>query len=510
MIATCKAYFPNFRNNLKYGLKSFGLTAIFFGICMHSLQAQEIDYNKRMQEAFGDLLELRHERMQEAIAMERRSNSSNVVPDFLESSQILLTLLINEDTQALDKHEPLIKSAISRIESVEEETPFKKHLAAELYLGLAAVHGRYGNNLQAGWNIWKGYRRLKNNYKEHPGFTPTHVPMGVFYAVIGSLPKKYQSIASLFGFEADTDKGFYLMRTGYWRTAAHPEWQFLKPYYGIIYSYINLQLTGEGNVSPEKLKLDVENSALIIYVQSKIYSEKGQNRQAYELLKKRRASTEYTQYPFFDYHTGKAGIPFNRAEAEQYFTAYVKQQTNRNFIKSSYRYLCWIHLLRDNKRQAMRMRDSVLNTGQTAADDDKQAQAEMQRPLNEKLIRARLAFDASNYSQTLEILTPASFPASYGSNIEKAEYHYRRGRALQRLEREDSALTAYERALQLETDEANIMQGNAALQAAIICVKRDEDDRAKRYFERCLEIENYAFFEGIHQRAKIGLENLKN
>ena len=51
--------------------------------------------------------------------------------------------------------------------------------------------------------------------------------------------------------------------------------------------------------------------------------------------------------------------------------------------------------------------------------------------------------------------------------------------------------------------------GNSALQMGLIYERMNKPDVAKLYFKKALRYDQYPFYEGIHQKAKAGIDRLK-
>ena len=470
------------------------------------LTAQKNPFSPSMQEAHKAMLQLRYEQMYQLTRAEKLNNPQNPIAHYIESSAELMDLILNKDQELYEKREDKFQNTLNLLENLPDNSPFKNHLISEFTMGMAALKFLYDERLGAGFKILKAHKLLKANYEKFPHFAPTQLLMGIFYAEVGSLPSNYQTVAGLFGFKANVKEGFRLMSEGYQKIEQDRDYSFLRMQYGMLYSYVNFMLTGSDSISPRHLALPFRSSALTLFTQAQIDLNHNKRREAFALMEAIPRSPGYRTYPFFDYHTGKAGMPFQPQKAISYFRLFINNTKNENFITSSYRYLCWHYLARGQMDSARLMQQAALKKGQPHTDEDQQALIEMQRPLNRYLIKAHLKFDAGRYAKAKNILEGASYKNDFSAAIEKTEFHYRMGRCLQELQKPQGAIFHYESAIKYSPG-THLMTANSALQAGILH-KNINTDLARLHLENCLEMEGYPFEASVKQRAKTELEKL--
>lgn len=473
------------------------------------LAAQTVNLSPLMKEAMNDIAHLRYPAMERKLQLERQRNPQNRAPDYLEAASLCIKLFINENEASFDRREEHLDRLIDRIAELPEEEPFKKVFMGEIFLAKATLQGKFENNLRAAWLFYRAYNLLKANFKEHPDFVPTYLPWGVLNAGLGSLPDDYRNIASFLGFKGDIREGISLVRRAYYESIADESGLgFYEPYFGFVYVYINYQLEGNENVDLAKLGFDVEKSGFFIFLQTKILLDKGKAQEAYRLLLKRPSGSEYLNFNYLNYLTGKVSLSLEPEQAPFYLKTFMRESANSDNIKSSCRYLAWYYLLKGQRDSAELARRWIFEKGQSKVGADKQALAEAQRGFNLDLIKARLDFDAGRYPQIIRYLTVQRLKNCCAKPWEKTEFYYRRGRAFQEMGLLGQAMESYRKALSFGRDETTYALGNSALQLAALQEQQGDFSAAEKFYEMALDIQGYPFYEGIHQKAKTGLTRL--
>ncbi|MDZ7847469.1 MAG: hypothetical protein U5L96_12230 [Owenweeksia sp.] len=193
--------------------------------------------------------------------------------------------------------------------------------------------------------VLQSLRLPHQNFRQHPDFKPTYIPLGVLNAAIGSLPEDYRSLASLLGFEGSVSRGMALLSGAYSKLSADPNTQFYNSYAGFVYSFVSFQLDPGSSVSPHSLGLPVGSSSFLIYLQARIELAKGRPLAAAKWLAQRPSGDRYQSFHYLNYLQGKVLLGLEPDQRPEYFWRYIRQSKNELYLKSSYRYLSWYYLL---------------------------------------------------------------------------------------------------------------------------------------------------------------------
>jgi tetratricopeptide (TPR) repeat protein len=163
--------------------------------------------------------------------------------------------------------------------------------------------------------------------------------------------------------------------------------------------------------------------------------------------------------------------------------------------------------LKGESAAAKDYRQKILLEPSTLTGSDKQALEEAKRGFNIFLIKARLDFDAGRYTKIIKDLDPKKVSAIGDEDWVYQEFYYRRARAFQELGFKDKALESFLKASSWPEPETYSL-GNSLLQIAMLYEENGNPKESRRYFLRALSLKSYAFHEGVHQKARAGLERL--
>jgi tetratricopeptide (TPR) repeat protein len=470
---------------------------------------QQINMSNDLKHAFSKVMELKLDEAERLIQRETSSNAKNLASTYLKGVVVSVKMFVEDDKVWFEKNVETLEDCIASLEKASDNDPQKRMMISELRLSLAIQHAKYQNNIRAGVQFYKAYHLLQDNFEKFPDYYPTYVPLGVLNAAVGSLPDGYQSIASVIGITGSVEKGMKLIKKGYWNCISDKKWRHYRDYFGFTYAYASLKLVGSDKVSPESLSLNYSKSSYLTYMQSMIEVKKGNARKAVNILLQRPKGEVYYNYHYLDYYTGKLALSFSPDTAEVFLKRFLQQNNSDNYKKSTYRYLSWSAMLKGDSENVKAYRNRVKKEGSLNTGADKQAQREVEVPLNEALIKGRIWFDGGLYEKAAQFLESNASRLNGFSQSEKVEYHYRLGRIYQEMDRMDDAIASFKRALQIELDRSTFPLGNSALQTAQILEENGNDNLAKVYYKKTLTYKGYPFYEGIHQQAKSGLDRLE-
>lgn len=467
------------------------------------LSAQKVDFNDHLAQGIDAAIELRYPDLEEILAKERELNPDNRMSDYLEAVSLVLQMFLVEDEAFFDERVSHLNRLIDKLDDLPDSDPNKRVLQAELILGRSGVYGKYKHNIKAAWGFYRAYNLLSENFELYPDHIPTLIPYGVLLTAVGSLPDDYRSIANLFGFEGDIQRGLKYIRKAYYYSLANPKYRFHRNYFGFVYAYVNFELETQEQVSLYTLGMKVESSAYFIYLEAQQKLRAGQAVEALSLLQKMPKGDAYLNIPYFTYYQAKVALMVNPELAKRYLDDFLEETKDNERKKSAYRYMAWYHLLKGEREAAEGYRQKILQEKESLTGADKQALAEARRGFNTHLIKARLDFDAGRYAQIVETLSPWLLAKACKKDWEKQEFHYRRARALQELGFGKEAQTEYQKAVSFSN--TTYALGNSTLQLGLLAERQGAWATAREYLEKAASLEGYPFYEGVQQKAKTAL-----
>lgn len=479
----------------------------FFIAFAFELSAQSVVFSPDMLKGIPSVAELRYADLQGLLNKERLARPDNRVPDYLEAASICVRVFFVEDEAYYEKQVDRLDALFERIEDLPDSNPYKRVFLAELSLARAGVYGKFKHNVKAGWLFYRAYNLLKDNLNDFPDFIPTLIPYGVLQTAVGSLPEDYKSIASLFGFQGNIEEGLSMIRKAYYYSLADPKLKFHQDYFGFVYAYVNYELETDEQVSLRTLDMKVDQSSFFAYLEAQQLLRKGETKEALEVMLNRPKGKNYLHVPYFDYYTGKIALMLGHPQAPEFLQNFLDKTKDKEHLKSTYRYLAWHHLIGGNAPKAEEYRQKILAQSESLTGSDKQAQQEAEMGFNVYLIEARLDFDAGRYTQLVKTLHPDKEDDYCRNDIDRQEFYYRRGRALQELGFKEKALQAFLKVQALPAS-ATYAWGNSILQCAQIYEEKGNYNLSRNFYKKALKYKDYAFHEGVHQKARAGLERI--
>lgn len=466
-------------------------------------------FTPELKSAMLKISEMRFGEAEKIVRRARVADPNNCVPDYLEAAGLCIGLFLNEDQSALKRHQGRLDQIIERLEGLPETDPYRNLFLGEIYVAQAILNGKFRNNLSAAWQFYKAYQYLTDNFRAYPEFYPNYIPLGVLYSAIGSLPEDYRRIASLLGFEGDVETGMKMLKTAYFALSENASLDFYTNYAGFVYAYVSFQLNPSSGVSPRSLNMDLTSSSFLLYLQSRINYEQGKVKEAAHWLDRCPRGDAYAEFYHLYYLQGKYLLGLEPDRSRDLLFKYLAESPTDLYRKSAWRYLSWYFLMKGEPEESERSRIKVLTAGSAHTGADRQAELEARKPWNETLIRARVLFDAAKYSEALQIMMDNPVKRCCNNPEERAEYYYRLGRIYQEMKNLDKAVEAFNQALQVLQSPDSYALGNSALQTALIAEQQGDNEKALNYFRKALRYDQYPFYEGIHQKAKAGVNRLK-
>ena len=215
----------------------------------------------------------------------------------------------------------------------------------------------------------------------------------------------------------------------------------------------------------------------------------------------------YLDMPVWDMQLGYARADRLEPESIVSLQSYLRRFKGNFYVKDVWQKISWIYYLQHEPDKARSARASILISGNTETDADKQAQkeAESGRWPNEVLLKARLLDDGGYYAQALQVLAGRQ-ASSFPDAADRLEYFYRTGRIYDALNRDTEAMTAYQEALRLGESRHEYYGARAALQMGFIYEKRGDKKNALIYFNKVLAMRAHDYKNALDQKAKAGVE----
>lgn len=484
----------------------------FLWLAVVSAQAR-FEFTEEARDAYEQVLSLRFEQAQGTLAQMKARDAGNLIAYHIENYIDFLNLYLNQNESEYNKLRKNEELRLQKIQKGDSQSPYYLYTQADVRLQWALVKLRFGDYLSAFNDINKAHKLLQKNQQLFPNFLPNLKDLGVLHALVGTIPDNYKwSVRLLGGLKGSVAQGRRELNTVL-QKARQQDFIF-KIETAVMLATITLYLDSDGESAWKILsgvRLQPAENPLHCFVLANVAMRSGRNDKAIELLQNCPRSGSYVKVSQLDFMLGLAKLRRLDVDANQHFIKFVQNYRGQNGLKEAYQKLAWCELVNGNPESYRRYLKAVVahGTAEIGADKDALQEAKSGRTSNVNLIKARLLFDGGYFQKAYQTLQSQS-SKDFSDKASRLEYLYRMGRILHGLEKWDEALGFYYRTIEQGRNEPYFYACNAALQAALISEKRKDFTKAKEFYQTCLAISPAEYKTELHQKAKSGLERLKN
>ncbi|MEO6832512.1 MAG: hypothetical protein ABI169_09925 [Chitinophagaceae bacterium] len=468
-------------------------------------------YNAGCAQAYKAYLSLRPAEGNRIVEQELIAHPYNLLPVYLADYDDFLTLLFNGDPEERKQREGHQDERIQRLSEGDDNQPWKRLALAGVHLHWAVIHVRYGEQLKAALAFRKSYLLLKENLRLFPSFAPNRMMYGVEEAIAGTIPDQYNWLMKIFGMRGNLDAG--LAKINAYINASDTNDPLFDE--ALIYSvYIRFYLHAEKERAwktvMDERHFNVRGNLLHAFVRANIALSYRKAEIAINTLKPLLALSEAQVYPVFYYEMACAQLLQLNHDCVANFQQFVTRNKGLLFSKDALEQTALSWYLQGNLPKAKNARAAILNNGSLNTDADRQAQrfAKGNDWPNPILLTARLLIDGGNPSEALTKLQNYS-ASNFPKLPDLLEYHFRLGRAFEDGHRDNDAVQAYQKVINLGRERTEYFAARAALQMGGIYEEHGQKGLAIKYFQTCLSMKHHDYQASIDQQAKAGLQRLE-
>ena len=438
---------------------------------------------------------------------ERRYPNNLFIP-FLKGRLLFFQAFLPDQESAFVEVEKELSQLIDQIEKCSIHDPHTFVCSSELYLMQAFLNMRYGNQFAAAWNGYQAFNRLEGGKERFPDNPLVRFGNGLLLTTVGSLPENYRIFTKLIGMKGSVEEGMNLMLMALKSKSIGSNVLFHDEF-AYMYCLVRYQLLEDSSQLLSSFGVSVETSAFMMYMESLQLVQKGQNDKAILLLNKRLSSKEIEPYPYMDFVMGKLLLNKQDPKAATWFVKFLNESQGPNHRVASYRYLWWNYAFNGQTAAAENAKAKALKLPSKSS-SDAQAITDLTQDLPLDLTRARLLFDGGYDKLAWEVLNKESLKEICDRSIPaKHEYHYRRGRVSFRQNNLAMAESEFSLAISNCGNEMNFSCANSYLHLAFTYLNLREIKKAEEFFNKTLDCKGFPYYEGLHQKARTGLEELK-
>lgn len=473
-------------------------------------------WNEDLNDVFHDVMTLKFKAVIPRLIQEKKQNAFNLIPYYLEDYIDFFYAFI--DGKPKDIYGKYLKRKEQRLlwlaEGAEGD-PYTLFTQADIHLRWGMIYALFQDNMEAFKSIKKASVLLERNNKKFPNFLPNKRALGILHTMVGAIPGKYQWGASLAGLKGNIAQGLSELEEVISHGKRHHEFEFneeVQVIYGMLLLYMgNNDLKAWGAINTEIL--DFTKNPMAAYILANRSMKTGKSKQAILILNKYPKGDEYYHFPYLDVMNGMCKLYRLDLGAEKDFNNFLDRYRGVNGVKEAYHRLGWISLLRKDEAKYRYYMSLVEKKGEYNTSQDRTAMNEMEEAKqkivpNLNLLQARLLYDGGYYDKAQSALN-ACDPKQLKTEQEQIEHTYRMGRIFQKMKKNDDALKSYAQTISKGTKKPYYYACNAALQSGIIHESRDEMEKAKEFYEKCLKEKPDQYQASLHSQAKERLNAFK-
>ncbi len=470
------------------------------------IHAQNFVWTPSLKIAYQNTFALKITESRQLLAKE---NTNNCLKIYVENLTDVVQILFTDDMALKAKIQHKEDERLAAIEAINEKSPYKKLLQAEIRFQWAIVKLNYGDEVAAAWNIIKTYKLLEENQKEFPQFLPTKKLLGLLHVLIGTTPDQYKWVTKLIGVKGDVALGLKELE----------EVSKSDAVFGIeatVYqAYIQAYMLQNDKIAQSiisKLILNNTDNQLINYLAAAVYLKTNEAEVAKKIISKKPKGSfiSLAGYPRFEGEIALAEGNYDKAIQD--FKSFLGQTKGQTYVKDAYLKIGFAYFINNQIKEAESSFLKASKMGSTYKEKDKLAQKFIDNWLSTKqlpdktLLKTRFYFDGGFLEKALNEMTSKS-EKDYTKIEEKAEFNYRFGRIYQGLNQKKKAILYFDRAIALSENLEIYFGANAALQAGLM-LKNDNKAIAKSYFLKAISFKKHPYKTSTDAKAKAALDLL--
>ena len=484
----------------------------FFLLSISNIQAKgNFEFTPKAEEAYEFALSLRFEEARQKIREVRHEDPDNLIVYFIENYIDFFTVFITEnksDFERLERHKSYRLKVIKR---GDKNSPYYYFIQAEIKLQWAVARLKFEEYFTAFSEISSAYRLLNRNQKKFPDFIANKKSLAILHALVGTIPDSYRwGVKLLGGMNGTIQQGQQEVKEVL--DYAQNNHFIFEEETMVMYAFLMLHLKNQREEAWEIIrsdKLNPKENPLACFALANLAMRTGRNDQAIQVLEQRPKGSQYFPFHYLDYKLGLAKLYRLDDDADVFLQKFLQNFQGRHYIKEAYQKLAWHYLVHQNTAKYQFYINQAKLKGNKVIDEDKSAYKEAKKNIRpeESLLKARLLFDGGYYQRAFQLLQQKSI-VHYTSEQKKLEYTYRLGRITHRLNKTSKAIQYYQQTIDQGRKEKFFYACNSALQMGLIYEKEKKRAKAIQYYKACLSMRPDEYKNGLHHKAKAGLNRL--
>jgi len=470
------------------------------------------DYTPKHKEAYDLIISMRFDEAIEVIQHIKKEDPSDILIYHIENYIDFISIFISEEESVFKLKEANKEIRLARLKKGNPDDPYYLFSQAELHLQWALTRIKFEEYFTAAREVNKAIGMLERNQERFPEFISNKKSLSILHAIAGTLPDKYRGVVSLVSnFSGSIDQGIKEINEVLEESGDD---YFFKMEAVAIKGMIMLHLQNKKEDAWEYLSSSIiseEDNPMATFLLASTASQCGRNEEAIKILEARTRSPRFFPFYYLDLMLGSAKLARLDKDADIYLRSYIQNFQGQDYFKDAARKLAWHALaVKEDPILYQEYMNYCKKIGQTQIDEDKAAmrEAKRQTPPHLDLLKARLLFDGGYLERALQVLEKVRTPDL--DQEEQIEFSYRKARIFHSLVKTEQAIISYSTCMNSDSNSRLYFACNSALQLGIIYEGKGDALLAEKYFEKCLSMNPSEYKNSLHQKAKSGLNRLKN
>lgn len=480
------------------------LSGLFFFPALQA-QVRVFQFTPDVRETYRRITALQPAR--EGLDHLKRTAPENALVHYLEHLSDFLEEMVRGEDSARRRLMDRMAARERAIRQSPPGDPWREYCLGRMHLMCAIAAYRRHERISATRHLRAALNYIRQGQAAHPAFLPIQVDHALIQVLLASAPEGYHwALQKLTGVHPDA--------RGLTRLAGHCHaltqgGHFLAPEACALHLALLTHLDRRPDLAlprAEALLAEQPGQPLLRYLTAWIAREQGRNDRCIALLQ---SLPDPDRFPHAERLRGRALLcRLDTGPARASLHRFLRQWRGESYRAETWQFIAWTYLLEGDAERALRSLEAGAGEPVHHLDGDAQAhrQATRRELPHAGLLRARLRFDGGYHAEALGEIS--GIPIGALPDLERREYHYRKGRIHQALGQSEAAGTHLVTAWQEGRGEKDHFACAAALQLAYQHREAGRNREARQWFERCLAEHPEDYRHGLHQKARAGLQAL--
>jgi tetratricopeptide (TPR) repeat protein len=488
-------------------LKALTLSGLFLWAPALGASSPYILFSAEAQQTYHHILALRLDEAQMDLRVLKRQQPHNRVDAYLQGS-IDFARCLSLGREEYCRH--CLDQMPVHLDALRKGPPssaWQTYALGELHAMMGLVYYLDGSSWKAARHLRQAVRHIREGARAYPAFLPLQKDLLLLRYLVDAVPEPYTWLAEwITGLPRPTQADAWGRLLTQMQRERHAMWLEASLYDLLI------QVQSPGNSASAmqaalKLHEAYPRHPMVGFVMAYTMRETGHNDLAIEALQ----DMDRTPMPYLELMLGKSLLyRLEIPKAVVHLDRFESQWTGHRHRLEACQKRAWCELLGGFAQAYSQRLDDCAAIAHKSQESDAQAWYEwkQKRTPHVGLLRARLLMDGGYLDRAMGEIRRMNVQDLPDAD-QRLEYHYRKGRIAQALDRYEEATAALQTAWLEGRGKEMHFACAAALHLGHLYASRQQSARARQWYERCLKEKPAIYKEGLHIKARLALRHLE-